>query len=108
MKIASSRNYHHFFPKAFVIKHYEDIDPNLVANITLIDAASNNKIRAKAPSLYIKEFEGSNSKLASTLKSQFIGTPKTYGVLDDDYIKFIDKRSAAIAAALNDALNPKL
>lgn len=108
LKIASSRNYHHFFPKAFVIKHYEDIDPNLVANITLIDAASNNKIRAKAPSLYIKEFEGSNSKLASTLKSQFIGTPKTYGVLDDDYIKFIDKRSAAIAAALNDALNPKL
>lgn len=108
LKIASSRNYHHFFPKAFVIKHYEDIDPNLVANITLIDAASNNKIRAKAPSLYVGEFEGTNSKLSATLKSHFIGSPKTYGVLDDDYDKFIDKRSAAIAAALNEALNPEI
>jgi hypothetical protein len=42
------------------------------------------------------------------LKSHFIGTPKSYGVLDDDYEKFIDKRSTAIAAALNEALNPEL
>lgn len=108
LKIASSRNYHHFFPKAFINKHFEGIQPNLVANITLIDAASNNKIRAKAPSLYVKEFEGTNSKLASTLRSHLIGAPKTYGILDDDYLKFIDKRSAAIAAALNEALNPEL
>lgn len=108
LKIASSRNYHHFFPKAFINKHFEGIQPNLVANITLIDAASNNKIRAKAPSLYVNEFEGTNSKLASTLRSHLIGAPKTYGILDDDYLKFIDKRSAAIAAALNEALNPEL
>lgn len=108
LKIASSRNYHHFFPKAFVNKNFKDSEPNLVANITLIDSASNNKIRAKAPSLYVGEFEGTNSKLSVTLKSHLIGSPKTYGVLDDDYDKFIDKRSAAIAAALNEALNPEL
>lgn len=108
LKIASSRNYHHFFPKAFVNKNFKESEPNLVANITLIDSASNNKIRAKAPSLYVGEFEGTNSKLSATLKSHFIGSPKTYGVLDDDYDKFIDKRSAAIAAALNEALNPEL
>ena len=108
LKIASSRNYHHFFPKAFVNKNFKESEPNLVANITLIDSASNNKIRAKAPSLYVGEFEGTNSKLSATLKSHFIGSPKTYGVLDDDYDKFIDKRSAAIAASLNEALNPEL
>lgn len=108
LKIASSRNYHHFFPKAFVNKNFKESEPNLVANITLIDSASNNKIRAKAPSLYVGEFEGTNSKLSATLKSHFIGSPKTYGVLDDDYDKFIDKRSAAIAASLNEALNPDL
>lgn len=108
LKIASSRNYHHFFPKAFVNKNFKESEPNLVANITLIDSASNNKIRAKAPSLYVGEFEGTNSKLSVTLKSHLIGSPKTYGVLDDDYDKFIDKRSAAIAAALNEALNPEL
>lgn len=107
LKIASSRNYHHFFPKAYVNKHFKNLEPNLIANITLIDAASNNKIRAKAPSFYVEEFKGSNSKLASSLKSHLIGRPKDYGIVDDDYERFIAKRSAAIASALNEALNPK-
>lgn len=107
LKIASSRNYHHFFPKAYVNKHFKEHEPNLIANITLINAASNNKIRAKAPSFYVEQFKGSNSKLASSLKSHLIGGPKDYGIVDDDYERFIAKRSAAIAAALNEALNPE-
>ena len=108
MKIASSRNYHHFFPKAYINKYFKDCEPNLVANITLIDAASNNKIRAKAPSFYVEEFKGSNSRLAASLKSHLIGRPKDFGVSEDDYERFIDRRSAAIAAALNEALNPDI
>ena len=108
LKIASSRNYHHFFPKAFVNKHYPDGEPNMVANITLIDAASNNKIRAKAPSFYIEEFKNSNSKLPSALKSHFINGPKDFGIVDDDYERFLEKRSELIAASLNEALNPEL
>lgn len=79
----------------------------MVANITLIDAASNNKIRAKAPSFYVGEFKNSNTKLASSLKSHLIGSQKDFGILGDDYKKFIEKRSAAIADALNEALNPE-
>lgn len=108
LKIASSRNYHHFFPKAYVNKHFKDYEPNLVANITLIDAASNNKIRAKAPSFYVEQFKVSNSKLASSLKTHLIGGPKDFGIVEDDYERFIAKRSAAIAAALNEALNPEV
>lgn len=108
LKIASSRNYHHFFPKAYVNKHLENCEPNLIANITLIDAASNNKIRAKAPSFYIDEFKGSNSKLPSSLKSHLIGNSRVFGILDDNYGKFIERRSAAIATALNEALNPEI
>ncbi|KGD09364.1 hypothetical protein X949_2094 [Burkholderia pseudomallei MSHR5609] len=107
LKIASSRNYHHFFPKAYVNKHFKDSEPNMVANITLIDAASNNKIRAKAPSFYVGEFKNSNSKLTSSLRTHFIGGQKEFGIVDDDYNKFIGKRSAAIANALNEALNPE-
>jgi hypothetical protein len=106
LKIASSRNYHHFFPKAYVNKKFKEFEPNLVANITLIDAASNNKIRAKAPSFYVGEFKGINSKLSASLKSHLIGTSRDFGILDDDYAKFLAKRSAAIATALNEALNP--
>lgn len=108
LKIASSRNYHHFFPKAYVNKHFKDYEPNLVANITLIDAASNNKIRSKAPSFYVDQFKVLNSKLASSLKSHLIGGPKDFGIVDDDYERFITKRSAAIAAALNEVLNPEI
>lgn len=107
LKIASSRNYHHFFPKAYVGRHFKDYEPNLLANITLIDAASNNKIRAKAPSFYVAEFKNSNSKLASSLRSHLIGSQRDFGILNDDYEKFIEKRSAAIADALNEALNPE-
>lgn len=106
LKIASSRNYHHFFPKAYINKHYKGHEPNLIANITLIDAASNNKIRAKAPSFYVDGFKKANSKLTSSLKSHLIGSPKDFGIVGDDYDRFILKRSAAIAAALNEALNP--
>ena len=108
LKIASSRNYHHFFPKAYVNKNFKDYEANLVANITLIDAASNNKIRAKAPSFYVEEFKGSNSKLSASLKSHLIGNSRDFGILDDNYEKFLAKRSAAIATALNEALNPEI
>lgn len=108
LKIASSRNYHHFFPRAYVNKNFKDLEPNLVANITLIDAASNNKIRAKAPSLYVEEFKDSNSKLSASLKTHLISRPKDFGILDNNYERFLEKRSAAIALALNKALNPEI
>jgi len=108
LKIATSRNYHHFFPRKYVERHCPSMEPNLIANITLIDAASNNKIRAKAPSRYINELNTGNSKLKSSLRSHLINSPKGFGIMEDDYEKFIEKRSAAIAEALNEALNPKI
>ncbi|RYM70080.1 GmrSD restriction endonuclease domain-containing protein [Serratia liquefaciens] len=108
LKIATSRNYHHFFPRKYVESHCPSMEPNLIANITLIDAASNNKIRAKAPSRYINELNTGNSKLKSSLRSHLINSPKGFGIMEDDYEKFIEKRSAAIAEALNEALNPEI
>src|ERR1035437_2430816 len=37
LKIATSKNYHHFFPKAYLAEHHKSAEPNLMANITLID-----------------------------------------------------------------------
>ncbi|MDH0419092.1 MULTISPECIES: DUF262 domain-containing protein [Delftia] len=108
LRIATSRNYHHFFPRKYVEKNYPLLEANLIANITLIDAASNNKIRAKAPSHYVEEFKTNNSRLLSSLRSHLINGLKGFGILEDDYEKFIGKRSEAIAEALNEALNPEL
>ena len=50
LKIASSRNYHHFFPKDYIKKKLPGEEANWIANITLIDAYSNkHKIGAKPP-----------------------------------------------------------
>ena len=82
LKIATSRNYHHFFPRKYVERHCPSMEPNLIANITLIDAVSNNKIRAKAPSRYINELNTGNSKLKSSLRSHLINSPKGFGIMD--------------------------
>ena len=109
LKIATSRNYHHFFPKDYLRKKRPDAEPNLIANITLIDAYSNkHKIGAKAPSTYVSEFEKKNPKLAKGLRTHLINSVSQFGIADDNYDKFLSKRSEAIAAGLNDFLNPVL
>jgi len=106
LKIASSKNYHHFFPKKYLRKHAPGEEANLVANITLIDAASNNKIKAKAPSEYIGKFSESNKKLPNGLKTHFIGNVNRFGIKGNNYKAFIKQRSQTIAETLNKKLRP--
>lgn len=102
LKIASSRNYHHFFPKAYLANAAKDKEANLIANITLIDGYSNkHRIGKKAPSEYVGKFEKSNAELAETLKTHLIKDMDTYGVKADDYDTFVKNRARAIALALN-------
>ena len=58
LKQANSKNYHHFFPRAYLTKKGEEkFKINHILNITIVDDFLNkNKIRAKAPSKYMKEF----------------------------------------------------
>jgi hypothetical protein len=109
LKIASSRNYHHFFPKDYLRKKLPDQEANWIANITLIDAYSNkHRIAAKAPSAYIGAFMKKNPKLKQGLRAHLIDDPMTFGVFDDDYETFLTKRSALMAEDLNGKLNPKI
>jgi len=102
LKIATSRNYHHFFPKAYLASADPKHEPNLMANITLIDGYSNkHRIGKKAPSKYTKTFAKDNKDLPATLKSHLIGDLDNFGVSTDEYAAFIDRRSLAISLALN-------
>jgi hypothetical protein len=102
LKIATSRNYHHFFPKAYLKAADPKAEPNLIANITLIDGYSNkHRIGKKAPSNYIGKFSKGNKSLAKTLQTHLINDIDAYGVETDDYDGFIAHRSKAIALALN-------
>lgn len=102
LKIATSRNYHHFFPKKYLEENHKGKEPNLIANITLIDGYSNkHRIGKKAPSEYIGKFEKDNKELADTFKTHLIKDMDGYGVRTDDYDQFIQRRASAIALALN-------
>lgn len=54
LKIATSRNYHHFFPRQYLADAAPTKESNLIANITLIDGYSNkHRIGKKSPSDYM-------------------------------------------------------
>ena len=102
LKIATSRNYHHFFPKKYLEEREPGSVANLIANITLIDGYSNkHKIGKKSPKSYIGTFAKHNKRIGQTLKSHLIGDLEAFGVDTNNYEIFIEKRSAAIASALN-------
>jgi hypothetical protein len=102
LKIATSRNYHHFFPKAYLDSVDKSKEPNLIANITLIDGYSNkHRIGKKPPSEYTGKFAKTNEALTDTLQTHLIRDNERYGVNADDYALFIQRRSKAIALALN-------
>jgi hypothetical protein len=105
LKIATSRNYHHFFPKNYLEENQKDKEPNLIANITLLDGYSNkHRIGKKAPSDYLAKFAQNNSALPATLQSHLIKDAAYAAAKTDDYGVFIQNRAKAIALALNEKL----
>lgn len=108
LKQANSKNYHHFFPKSYMRKNHPETDDwlvNHIANITIVDDFMNKrKIRDRAPSLYIREFQDKNTALSNALASHLIAPPEECGIFDDDYDKFFMKRLEAYHKELMDRL----
>lgn len=99
---ANSRNYHHFFPKAFLNhRGKEHYSVNHIGNITIVDEFLNKAaIKAKAPSVYMREFQKKNPNLTSAMNTHLVN-PDQFGVWDDDYGRFLDRRCAAISKVLS-------
>ena len=89
----NSKNYHHFFPKAFLAKKPEFTLPaNHIGNITLVGAHLNkNEIRAKQPSVYITAFSAKNTAINACLATHLIELT-TMGVMEDNYDAFLTQR----------------
>lgn len=93
---SNSKNYHHFFPKAYMKKYQGLIDEDLVnhiANITIVDGYLNkNVIKDKAPSVYMKKFKEDNLSIDATMKTHLIDDIEAFGIWKDDYNMFFEKR----------------
>lgn len=95
---SDSKNYHHFFPKAYLKKNKEWKDwANHIANITIVDDHLNKReIGAKPPSSYMKQFS-KNERLGDTMKTHLIGDLHDFGVSENNYDLFFDKRLERIS-----------
>jgi hypothetical protein len=102
LKQANSRNYHHFFPRAYLKRQGEDdYWANHIGNITLVDEFLNKReIRDKKPSVYMRNFQRQNPDLTRAMRTHLIGLDE-FGVWDDDYKRFLDQRCAAFARELS-------
>lgn len=95
LKVANSKNYHHFFPKAY-LKGKTVLNSNSLMNITLVsDHLNKRKIGAKAPSVYIGDFADQNSDINTALNSHFIDI-KDHGIESNDYQQFLTTRAEKI------------
>lgn len=101
LKQANSKNYHHFFPKAFLKTRDEnEFYINHIANITIVDDWLNKRaIMAQPPSKYMKQFRKENEKLDVCMKTHFVNVD-SFGVFSDDYGLFFRKRCQALSRAL--------
>lgn len=103
LKVANSKNYHHFFPKAYLRKE-KIVNANSLMNITFVsDHLNKRKIGASAPSVYINEFAEENDRIVQTLSSHFINLDG-FGIESNDYEVFLKKRAERVFMELKDRL----
>ncbi len=113
LKQANSKNYHHFFPKAYLKKKdEEEFYINHILNITIVDDFLNKrKIKAKAPSVYMREFlddipkDLENSEepiemLSKWMKTHLIMDLDSFGIGDDNYNEFFTERAKIVSSEL--------
>ena len=106
----NARNFHHFFPRAYMEKEgWSDSDRpvNNVANIIIIASDENQDIKKTAPSKYISKFRKKNPKLDDALKSHLIDDVDKFGVTTDDYATFFDRRVSKICKELFKCIVPR-
>ena len=105
LKSMNSKNYHHFFPKSYLKGKGLEQESNSVLNITIVDDYLNKQeIRNRAPSDYMKEFRKENKSLSQTMKTHLIHNLDEFGVWDDNYEKFLNKRAIAVHEAINERI----
>lgn len=110
LKSTASKNYHHFFPKAYMRdSNVPDWQSNVILNITIVDDYLNKRtIKAKPPSEYMKAFVKSNPKIGNTMSTHLIDDIEIYGVWENNYEKFIDARGKKVLDELQKRINPDI
>lgn len=105
LKVTTSKNYHHFFPKSWMRKNYPDKgynEYNHILNITIVDDFLNKRqIGAKPPSVYMEKFINDNDEISDAMKTHLINQIQEFGILSNDYDMFFKSRALAVSQELS-------
>ncbi|NQW58541.1 MAG: DUF262 domain-containing protein [Polynucleobacter sp.] len=99
---------HHIFPKNYLQKTKKEKDQkliNCVLNRTLIDRKTNQSIKDKAPSKYIKELK--SLKKNKILESHLIPIGPNSPLSKNDFKNFLNQRSAMLEKKIKDVTSGK-
>lgn len=111
LKVANSKNYHHFFPRSYLKKTgFYDWQANSILNITIVDDYLNKRtIGSKPPCEYMQKFAQDNSELTNTMKTHLIGDIATFGIWKaDGYETFIECRGRRVLEEIDKRLKPDM
>jgi hypothetical protein len=95
----NSKEYHHFFPKAWLAKKsFSPRKINSLANFVMLTAASNKIISNRDPSDYLKQVEQElGNDLHSALERNLISDEAFAAAVAEDYDSFLAARAKTIA-----------
>lgn len=99
LALANDMQYHHFFPKAWLMRRdtsYEDA--NVFANVVMLTAISNQAIGDQAPSAYLKDeidFSG-EEEIVRRLDSLLVSRQAFEAAMRDDYQAFVAARASTL------------
>lgn len=111
LKQSTSKNYHHYFPRGYLNRQrgYPNWQANAILNITIVDDYLNKrKIRAKAPSDYMRDFQKGNPNIENTMKTHLLDDLDDFGIWDNDYELFIEFRGERVLEEIRKRLEPEL
>jgi len=97
---ANSKEYHHFFPRDYLIgRGYAKRRANVLANFVMLTSESNKKISNRAPSDYLKDVEANlGSDIEAALRANLISDAAYDAAKKDNYDAFLEERANTIYA----------
>jgi hypothetical protein len=108
LAMTNDMQYHHFFPKAWLMRHevsYEEA--NLLANIVMLTAISNQGVADYPPASYLKDeidFCG-EAEMSRRLESLLVSPQAFEAAMQGDYKAFVAARAETLLAWANDLID---
>ncbi len=100
----SKSHLHHLFSRQY-LQDINEVKIDLrdsIVNIAFAPAVVNREMSDRAPSDYLAEFSKENKDIDTTLRSHLINNKKEFGLLDNNFDIFLNKRAEAIENAFRE------